>query len=264
MGTSEDRSKAWLAVSANLLAALLALTTIVVYLAVYTPMKRRSAAATLVGAIPGALPPLIGWAAAQNNLSVGGWTLFLILFLWQIPHFMAIAWLYREDYARAGFPMLPIAERLRRTEHQAVLSAAFAAQHAAGARWRHRPGLLLGRPGARRRAAGALAHRSAPIARRGCLRLDHYLPLISIAMVPTTNVTVDLPAVNATLNGISGVLLLIWLCLIQRAASAASPVHAGGVCHILALPAVLRDYHAQWDRCGSRARGSSGRSTASF
>src|SRR5438067_11606653 len=101
---------AWLAVGANLLAALLALATVIVYLVIYTPMKRRSPASTLVGAVPGALPPLIGWAAAHGSLTAGGWTLFVIVFLWQIPHFMAIAWMYRDDYRRAGFPMLPVVE----------------------------------------------------------------------------------------------------------------------------------------------------------
>jgi protoheme IX farnesyltransferase len=85
-----------------------ALTTLVVYLIVYTPMKRRSSLATLVGAVPGALPPLIGWAASHGGISLGGAALFLIVFLWQIPHFMAIAWLYRDDYGKAGFPMLPV------------------------------------------------------------------------------------------------------------------------------------------------------------
>lgn len=94
--------------AANMLAALLALITLIVYVAIYTPMKRRSDLATIVGAIPGALPPLIGWAASHGSLSLGGWTLFAIVFLWQIPHFMAIAWLYRDDYGRAGFPMLPV------------------------------------------------------------------------------------------------------------------------------------------------------------
>ncbi|HEX3703283.1 MAG TPA: heme o synthase [Vicinamibacterales bacterium] len=99
---------AMLAACANLLAALLALTTLLTYVLWYTPLKRRSPAATLVGAIPGALPPLIGWAASRGDVSVGGLALFAIVFLWQIPHFMAIAWLYREDYGRAGFPMLPV------------------------------------------------------------------------------------------------------------------------------------------------------------
>jgi protoheme IX farnesyltransferase len=94
----------------NVLSAVIALTTLVTYVALYTPMKRRSPHATLVGAIPGALPPLIGWAAATGATSLAGWALFAIVFLWQIPHFMAIAWMYREDYARAGFPMLPVVE----------------------------------------------------------------------------------------------------------------------------------------------------------
>jgi protoheme IX farnesyltransferase len=115
----------FLSVSANALAALLALVTLVVYLTVYTPMKRRSPLATLIGAVPGALPPLIGWTAASGSLSLGGWALFTIVFLWQIPHFMAIAWLYRDDYARAGFPMLPVVEPDgRRAGLQAVFYAA--------------------------------------------------------------------------------------------------------------------------------------------
>ena len=97
-----------LAGRANLLSALLALASIVVYLAIYTPMKRRTPMATLLGAIPGALPPLIGWAAAHGSIALGGASLFAIVFLWQIPHFMAIAWLYRDDYGAAGFPMLPV------------------------------------------------------------------------------------------------------------------------------------------------------------
>jgi protoheme IX farnesyltransferase len=116
---------ALLAFGANILAALLALATLFVYLVVYTPMKRRSPVATLVGAVPGALPPLIGWAAAHGAVTLGGWILFAIVFLWQIPHFMAIAWMYREDYRSAGFPMLPVIEPDgRRTGRQAVLFAA--------------------------------------------------------------------------------------------------------------------------------------------
>jgi len=116
---------ALLAFGANILAALLALATLFVYLVVYTPMKRRSPVATLVGAVPGALPPLIGWAAAHGAVTLGGWILFAIVFLWQIPHFMAIAWMYREDYRSAGFPMLPVIEPDgRRTGRQALLFAA--------------------------------------------------------------------------------------------------------------------------------------------
>jgi protoheme IX farnesyltransferase len=115
---------AMLVVATNLLATALALATLATYLIVYTPMKRRSPAATLVGAVPGALPPLIGWAAARGSLDGGGWALFAIVFFWQIPHFMAIAWLFRDDYQKAGFPLLPVVEPDgRRTGRQALLYA---------------------------------------------------------------------------------------------------------------------------------------------
>jgi protoheme IX farnesyltransferase len=100
----------YLAFLANALASLLALTTCVLYLGVYTPLKKRTTLATAIGAVPGALPPLIGWVAAHGSLSLGGWLLFGILFLWQFPHFMAIAWMYREDYSRAGILMLPVVD----------------------------------------------------------------------------------------------------------------------------------------------------------
>jgi protoheme IX farnesyltransferase len=109
----------------NVLAALLALGTLVSYCVVYTPMKRRSPAATLVGAVPGALPPLIGWVAACGVVSAGGLALFAILFLWQVPHFMAIAWMCRDDYGKAGFPMLAVIDASgRRASRQAVIYAA--------------------------------------------------------------------------------------------------------------------------------------------
>jgi len=88
-----------------------ALVASVLYLGLYTPLKTRTPFSTAVGAIPGALPPLIGWAAARGSLSLGGWVLMAILFFWQFPHFMAIAWIYREDYARAGIRMLPVVDR---------------------------------------------------------------------------------------------------------------------------------------------------------
>jgi protoheme IX farnesyltransferase len=114
-----------LAVRANWLSAGLALVTLVVYLMVYTPMKRRTSLSTLVGAVPGALPALIGWTASHGSIAVGGATLFAIVFLWQIPHFMAIAWMYREDYGKAGFPMLPVIDpEGRRAGRQAVVYAA--------------------------------------------------------------------------------------------------------------------------------------------
>jgi len=101
---------AWLALAVNGLACLVALATTALYLTVYTPLKTRTTFATAIGAIPGALPPLIGWAAAHGSLSLGGWVLAAILFFWQFPHFMSIAWMYREDYARAGIRMLPVVD----------------------------------------------------------------------------------------------------------------------------------------------------------
>lgn len=92
----------------NPLTGLLGVATLASYVFIYTPLKRRTTLNTLVGAIPGALPPLMGWTAATGKFGPGGWALFTILFFWQLPHFMAIAWLYREDYARAGFRMLPV------------------------------------------------------------------------------------------------------------------------------------------------------------
>jgi heme o synthase len=114
-----------LASGVNVLSSVVALATLVSYAAIYTPLKRRTSFATVIGAIPGALPPVIGWAAAEGTLSQGAWVLFGILFLWQLPHFLAIAWMYREDYARAGFPMLPVIEPDgRSTARQAVVYAA--------------------------------------------------------------------------------------------------------------------------------------------
>jgi protoheme IX farnesyltransferase len=97
----------YLAVALNILASLLTMATLLAYLFFYTPLKRKTPLCTLIGAFPGAMPPLIGWAAASGKLDFQAWTLYAILFLWQFPHFMAIAWMYREDYARAGYLVLP-------------------------------------------------------------------------------------------------------------------------------------------------------------
>ncbi len=105
-----------LALFCGRLAAAVAFLTWASYLYLYTPLKRRSSLSTIVGAIPGALPPLIGWAAARQRLDWLGWALFAIIFLWQLPHFLAIAVIYREDYARGGFPMLPVIDGTGRDE----------------------------------------------------------------------------------------------------------------------------------------------------
>ena len=97
---------AYLALACNLLSAALATSTIVIYIFGYTPLKRTSNANTAVGAIPGAIPPMIGWAAASGKVEAGAWSLFAILLLWQLPHFFAIAWMFRDDYSRAGFRMI--------------------------------------------------------------------------------------------------------------------------------------------------------------
>jgi heme o synthase len=111
--------------AAGLLAAGLGVATCLSYLLAYTPLKKRTVWATFVGAFPGAIPPMIGWAAASGSLDRGAWLLFGILFLWQFPHFHAIAWMYREDYARAGILMLPVVDKQgTRTFRQIIFTAA--------------------------------------------------------------------------------------------------------------------------------------------
>jgi protoheme IX farnesyltransferase len=111
-----------LAVLVNLITTVLGLLTLAAYLFGYTPMKTRSSLSTVVGAFPGAMPPLIGWAAATGRVGIEGMILFAILFLWQFPHFLAIAWIYREDYARAGIKMLPVVEPEGRVTSQQIVS----------------------------------------------------------------------------------------------------------------------------------------------
>jgi len=101
----------WLAIAVNIATAAWTLATLVLYLAIYTPLKRVSSLATTVGAVPGALPPVLGWLAGGGSLDAAAFSLFAILFLWQFPHFLAIAWLCRDDYAAAGLKMLPAAAR---------------------------------------------------------------------------------------------------------------------------------------------------------
>ncbi|MGH9908059.1 MAG: heme o synthase [Pyrinomonadaceae bacterium] len=111
----------YLAILINPLTALLGLVVIAGYLFGYTPLKTKTSLSTLVGAFPGAVPPLIGWTAASDQLSLEAWVLFAILFLWQFPHFLAIAWMYREDYARAGILMLPVVEPQGRITGQQIV-----------------------------------------------------------------------------------------------------------------------------------------------
>lgn len=113
-----------LTLAVNLLAGLLGLFTFFSYLFIYTPLKQRSSLSTVVGALPGAMPPLIGYAASTGRLTPEAWALFAILFIWQFPHFLAIAWMYREDYTRAGILMLPVVEPDgRSTSRQIVIYA---------------------------------------------------------------------------------------------------------------------------------------------
>jgi heme o synthase len=114
-------AEAYLLVLVNPLSAILGLFVIAGYLFGYTPLKTRTSLSTLVGAFPGAVPPLIGWTAARGEISLEAWVLFAILFLWQFPHFLAIAWMYREDYSRAGILMLPVVEPEGRVTAQQIV-----------------------------------------------------------------------------------------------------------------------------------------------
>jgi protoheme IX farnesyltransferase len=114
-----------LAVFVNVLTSAMALASLVSYMLFYTPLKTRTSLSTIVGAVPGALPAVIGWTAATNTLSIESWVLFAIVFMWQMPHFLAIAWLYRHEYAAAGIRLLPVIEPDgRSTGRQAVLYTA--------------------------------------------------------------------------------------------------------------------------------------------
>jgi protoheme IX farnesyltransferase len=103
-------AEVYLFVAINTLTGVLGLVVIVGYVLLYTPLKTRTSASTAIGAIPGAMPPLMGWTAAANDITLGAWAMFVTQFLWQFPHFLAIAWMYREQYAKAGILMLPVVE----------------------------------------------------------------------------------------------------------------------------------------------------------
>ena len=119
IGTAE------LAFFVNVLTAAIAALTLISYVLMYTPLKLRTSLSTIVGAVPGALPAVIGWTAATDSLSAAGWVLFGIVFMWQMPHFLALAWMFRDDYANAGMPLLPVLQPDGRTTgHQAVLYSA--------------------------------------------------------------------------------------------------------------------------------------------
>jgi heme o synthase len=100
----------YLALLVNFLTAALGVLTLSSYLFIYTPLKQKTSLSTIVGAVPGAIPPMMGWSAATGTIGLGAWILFGILFLWQLPHFLAIGWMYREDYARGGFPILAVVD----------------------------------------------------------------------------------------------------------------------------------------------------------
>ena len=174
----------------NPLAAAVAAATLVSYVFVYTPLKRRTSLSTLVGAVPGALPPVIGWAAATGTISMPAIVLFGIVFLWQMPHFLAIAWLYRDDYRDAGLPLLPVTEPDgRRTGQQALVYAAAlwpvsllpAVVHIAGAPY-SLVATVLGF-GLIALSARFARHRTTRAARRLFLYSIIYLPLLWGALV---------------------------------------------------------------------------------
>jgi protoheme IX farnesyltransferase len=113
----------YLVIFVNPLTSALAAVTLILYLFAYTPLKRKTSLCTVVGAIPGAIPPMMGWTAVQGSIGFQAWWLFSILFLWQLPHFLAIGWLYREDYARGGFPMLPVTDtQCIQTSRQVIIN----------------------------------------------------------------------------------------------------------------------------------------------
>ncbi len=215
---------ALLAARTNWLSTLLALATLVIYLAIYTPMKRRTPLVDAGRRRAGRLPALIGWTASHGSIDRGGAALFAIVCsAGRLPHFMAIAWLYRDDYALAGFPMLPVIDpEGRRAGKQAVYWAILLVLASLGPDVQRtcRQRLSRRRARARRRHPAGWRFDLRPCAARPrrarCSRLDHLPAAVLDRDDRQPSVTVhDLPAVNATLNGLSGVLLAIGYVLIR-------------------------------------------------
>ena len=195
---------AYLALFVNLLTALLGAITLITYIFIYTPLKRVSSACTLIGAIPGAVPPLMGWTAATGALTLGGWIAFAIVFLWQLPHFMAISWIYREDYDRAGFAMLSVRdENGSATARQALfyslallILSAFAFPHARVAAIIAAAMLVVA-------SFAFLHHRTPRSARRLFMTSNVYLIVAMVLLAVSCSHQSDLPKLfrvpNATL-----------------------------------------------------------------
>ena len=180
---------------ANLLTASLAVVAYVVYVAVYTPLKTRSPLCTLVGGISGAIPPMMGWAAASGRLELGAWLLFTLLFVWQIPHFLALAWMCREDYERGGYVMLPLIDRSGARTCRLVLlytlfllPAALAVPLAGLAGWVYTVGSLALGGGMLALALRLFHQRTPPNARNVFLASVIYLPLLLGLMVADRSV----------------------------------------------------------------------------
>ncbi len=183
---------AWLALAVNFLSAALAASTIVIYVLLYTPLKRRTAWCTLVGAVSGAIPPVVGWAAANPHLTLGAWVLFAILFTWQMPHFLAIAWMHRDQYRGAGLVMLKsddqtgFATALTSFIFTLLLTAATLVPFNSGeADGTYLGGALLINSVFFLAALNFFADRSRPVARRLFFASIIYLPLILGLMILT-------------------------------------------------------------------------------
>jgi len=179
-----------LSLKVNALASFLAVSTLLSYLLIYTPLKRKTAWCTFLGAFPGAMPPLIGWAAVRDSLAPQAWLLFAIVFLWQFPHFLAIAWLYRDDYRRAGLRMLPRNDDGGRfTAYEiVVLTTALVATTVLPVLFRYEgivylAGAVLAGAFFLREASRMLSYRTLPAARRLLHVSVMYLPLLFTLMV---------------------------------------------------------------------------------